>query len=757
MKIVRKAFKSNSSKYHDRENELQNLATLNLLKDPCIIQLLGSYTYREEHSFFFPLARSGDLSQLLSGELSPDHFGSDEAFLLALLGLAKAIEKVHYFSYSTLELNLIGCHHDLKPKNVLIHENKFLLADFGLSKFKTLVEGSKTTFQIGGDYYMAPECEEYEGSFERHKIGRPADVWSFGCIIAEIVTYMNEGCKGVKRFKDHRGIKVGPGGRFKTFTFHAGYQTPNIKVNSWLSRLEAETTGRRQLLLLLSKKMLSITAEDRPNAKQVSMQIAFITTYEIFNSAKLLLSAIAQKTDSSELELELLRVECYGFCLGMIEGSVRLDPQDSMLQDSQLEEVFVHNNPFPELLEMRDELRNIVSMDHAAIQLQILKVRYLVDRFSSKLPKTIQKRANNRLESTVASSSDTKFLQSSKDLFSDVPTYRRLALLASIRRITLLVSQRTDLSPPASQISQTDIQVEEVFETSSIALVSLDEASSPVRALIEWLYYDCDFNEELLIRVEAVTELLRAEKPTEFLGLDCAGFYHDPLKPVIGLVFPFPEQYREASCTFKPLTLAKFIEDSQNVHNRPLLGNRFNAARQLAASVLEFHKVGWLHKCLSSFSVILFYPTNSQVFVPERLEKPFIIGFSHSRPDEPNAYTRGPSGNEREEYQHPDYVERKASFSARYDYYSLGIILLEIGLWASVVTMRQRWKISKARQLRKELLSRRVPLLGHWMGQAYCQAVQFCLSEETDMISSLEQLHQSFEQEVIEKLANCWA
>jgi len=374
-----------------------------------------------------------------------------------------------------------------------------------------------------------------------------------------------------------------------------------------------------------------------------------------------------------------------------------------------------------------------------------------------KLPVVVQRRAGNRLEAKIARSCDINFLQTSKELFQTIPKYRRIALLASIRRTTLMATERLERCPPSRKISAKDVQIKETFETSCLALVSIAASPRCEWGLVEWLYYDCDFNEELMVRVEAITELLGTEKPPEFLGLDCVGFYHDPQKPAFGLVFPYPEEYKEASSTFSPISLAKFIAISQNVINRPYLEHRFRLAHQLALSVLEFHKVGWLHKCLSSFSVMLFYPKDSKAFMPECIERPFIIGFSHSRPDEPNAYTKGPKENDREEYQHPDYVVRKASFRTRYDYYSLSIILLEIGLWISVVDLRQHWKVFTARKLRSELISRRVILLGHSMGQAYCQAVKYCLSQETDAITDAEELRLSFEREVIDRLASCSA
>jgi serine/threonine protein kinase len=55
----------------------------------------------------------------------------------------------------------IGCHQDLKPGNILVDGDTFLLADFGLSRFKESIEGSYTSYKSVGGYYVAPECEDF--------------------------------------------------------------------------------------------------------------------------------------------------------------------------------------------------------------------------------------------------------------------------------------------------------------------------------------------------------------------------------------------------------------------------------------------------------------------------------------------------------------------------------------------------------------------------------------------------------------------
>lgn len=58
-----------------------------------------------------------------------------------------------------------------------------------LSSFKNTKEKSKTVFKLGKAYYLAPECEDFEEDFKKLTISRPSDVWSFGCMIADVVTY----------------------------------------------------------------------------------------------------------------------------------------------------------------------------------------------------------------------------------------------------------------------------------------------------------------------------------------------------------------------------------------------------------------------------------------------------------------------------------------------------------------------------------------------------------------------------------------
>jgi serine/threonine protein kinase len=124
---------------------------LNELKHPNIIELLSSYTYRGKHNFLFPLAQ-GDLAEFLTSNERPPQFQPDRAFYTALRELSSAIGKVHHYTSARLKLDLIGCHHDLRPQNILVGGSTFLLADFGLSAF------TKSTTKVRVNFFFRWFC-----------------------------------------------------------------------------------------------------------------------------------------------------------------------------------------------------------------------------------------------------------------------------------------------------------------------------------------------------------------------------------------------------------------------------------------------------------------------------------------------------------------------------------------------------------------------------------------------------------------------
>ena len=72
---------------------------------------------------------------------------------------------------------------DLKPENVLIDKHGYIkITDFGLSKLG--INNDKKAFSVCGTAeYLAPEVVKNEMGYSK-----PADWWTLGCFIYELVT-----------------------------------------------------------------------------------------------------------------------------------------------------------------------------------------------------------------------------------------------------------------------------------------------------------------------------------------------------------------------------------------------------------------------------------------------------------------------------------------------------------------------------------------------------------------------------------------
>ena len=74
------------------------------------------------------------------------------------------------------------CHRDIKPQNILVDTSSHILklCDFGSAK--QLIKGEPNVSYICSRYYRAPEL-----IFGNSNYGTYFDVWSVGCVIAELM------------------------------------------------------------------------------------------------------------------------------------------------------------------------------------------------------------------------------------------------------------------------------------------------------------------------------------------------------------------------------------------------------------------------------------------------------------------------------------------------------------------------------------------------------------------------------------------
>ena len=136
------------------------------------------------------------------------------------------------------------------------------------------------------------------------------------------------------------------------------------------------------------------------------------------------------------------------------------------------------------------------------------------------------------------------------------------------------------------------------------------------------------------------------------------------------------------------------------------------------------------HPSLNASSDISPLFTNERLVasaLDDALKKPYIVGFNHTRENDESALTTGASRDLAQQlYQHLEYLGKKTSqrYCARYDWYSIGVVLLEIGLWQAAEEMHPEPNTQAARS---HWLSQCVPRLGAVMGRTYRDAVKECL------------------------------
>jgi hypothetical protein len=122
---------------------------------------------------------------------------------------------------------------------------------------------------------------------------------------------------------------------------------------------------------------------------------------------------------------------------------------------------------------------------------------------------------------------------------------------------------------------------------------------------------------------------------------------------------------------------------------KPRLNDRISVAIALTETLLQLHTSGWLHKGIRSDNVIFFGTIDRDWYIGNDLDPVFLAGYEYARADTPLDITEAPSvQRETEIYRHPALAGgARPPYKKEFDLYSLGCVLLEIGLWCSLQTI----------------------------------------------------------------------
>lgn len=136
-----------------------------------------------------------------------------------LCQLAKALSWLHN---GTADSYRYCAHLDLKPDNILIKQattpiGRWMISDFGISTFDRETNNPQlpSMRQIVSSLTNRNGMVRGHGSYQPPEVdnpqvdGRKSDVWSFGCIVSELLTFSLEntaknGSRALKRFRDDK-------------------------------------------------------------------------------------------------------------------------------------------------------------------------------------------------------------------------------------------------------------------------------------------------------------------------------------------------------------------------------------------------------------------------------------------------------------------------------------------------------------------------------------------------------------------------
>ncbi|KAJ6088737.1 hypothetical protein N7486_009998 [Penicillium sp. IBT 16267x] len=172
--------------------------------------------------------------------------------------------------------------------------------------------------------------------------------------------------------------------------------------------------------------------------------------------------------------------------------------------------------------------------------------------------------------------------------------------------------------------------------------------------------------------------------------LELAGFQVLTTSPLTDdrflYVFYFPKDRRN------PRSFRDILLDPINKPIPPIPRNyRFILPRKLAEAVYHVHQRNLVHKCIRPESVLLFEPIPGdflELKYPKVIGAPFLVDWEHVRKTVEASVRQAYDDWAMAIYQHPERQARpgsvaESSYNIGHDIYSLGVCLLDIGLWDS--------------------------------------------------------------------------
>jgi len=321
--------------------------------------------------------------------------------------------------------------------------------------------------------------------------------------------------------------------------------------------------------------------------------------------------------------------------------------------------------------------------------------------------------------------------------------YPQLNASASLKQLRINLDQKpaNKFKPTvALKIPRTTISISDSDPRRSRGAYRNPSTEKLENVLVEWVDYDKEDEDAMFNHRRRVDDLARmihsaSDKHPDLHTIDCLGYTDDTSTCRYGLIYKAPEP---SSSTLNALILSNDLRT-------PDLGERFRLAHTLAVALWSLHSLDWLHKSVCS-SNILFFPsafsasatqaTATAASVPD-ISSPYILGFDASRPDQMGELSVASKNSVASDlHRHPASLNgmSRKQYCKSFDIYSLGLVLLEIGVWKVLQTYhRPHYTAERFRD--KVVVQNLVPNLGSKTGRLYREVVERCLFAREDLNS----------------------
>ena len=749
-----------------QEDESELLFLLRKIKHKNILELLATYVYDGIQNLLFWPADM-DLHDFMLQSSRTPRFEEDGSILKAIQGLSSGLRHLHFFRLddrgaTDASTILYGIHQDIKPRNVLVKGTDFVLADFGLSRLKSVEEGSQTTFKDATYEYGAPECQDSR-TWAQERIGRASDIWSFGCIVSELLIYMHKGLKGLQEFRVARVTQDQYG---KQRAFHDGTRLKQ-QVRETITEV-GETV--KSLATSGVVQLLERVFEDRPtyrsDAKEVENRLERIVLQvhiqELLDTIAKLRIGIRTGVFQATISLESARFQAWAVALHLLP--TRLESIDYNAQTPI---------SFLELCETFDNTTESMKSP-VCLEAKELDERFILstlcqcnDKLYRILPKALSERANGLFSILFISDASASSFVSERNLaVQDSSKYEDTCRIAAIKYMSSLYMQETEDFSGSVKIQRFPVPKNPYSNNFQVQpeIYRYETEGGQQDVIVEFRSYKklskngLSFDEvqkavqPIFRRIQGLVGMLRKPRSSNLRALDCLGTYHDLNGERFGVVYGFPRSHST------PVRLHYLLKGggSRGIV-QPHIGLKIALARTLAACLQDVHLSGWVHKDINSYN-ILFFTSASQPSEHE-YRNPYLTGFHYSREDDPNAITIGPDSiDETRHYQHPEYREGngRTAFRREFDVYSLGLVLLEIGVWESLGGVYNHRPKSGLWELRDKYIRICDRQVLERMGPIYHAVTVRCLRAESQFRDEEDiDMAMDFQRNVIEKLESC--